>query len=145
MAILERLAYVTGQPVVGRFATIALRLLGVNIPPGVAIGPGLALPHGAVGLVVHERAILGARVKLYQGVTLGRSDTHLDKGSTENDGRIEIGSDVTVGANATILFKSGNVLTVGDGAVIGANSVVLQSVPAGEIWAGNPAKRISSR
>jgi len=128
-----------------RLTTVILRFLGVNIPPSVEIGRDLQLPHGAVGLVIHERTIVGDNVKLYQGVTLGRSDTYLSAYVTEPGGRIIIENDVVVGANACILFKSGESLVVGRRAVIGANSVVLSSVPAGEIWAGVPAKCVGIR
>ncbi|MFF2316490.1 serine O-acetyltransferase [Arthrobacter sp. NPDC058097] len=145
MALLEKLVYAVKLPFIGRAATVLIRVLGVNIPPSVEIGEGLVLPHGAVGLVVHERARIGARAKLYQGVTLGRSDTHLEASLIKSGGSIEIGDDVIIGANSTVLFRSGETLTIGDNAVIGANSVVLRSVPPGEIWAGNPARRVSTR
>ena len=140
MALIERLIYSARLPIVGRIATILSRALGVNVPPSVVIGEGFRLPHGAVGLVVHERSVIGARAKLYQGVTLGRSDTHLPSGDTLPNGRIEIGDDVIIGANSVVLFRSGQVLSIGDEAVVGANSVVLRSIPSGEIWAGNPSE-----
>ncbi|MBT2552822.1 DapH/DapD/GlmU-related protein [Arthrobacter sp. ISL-5] len=145
MALLEKLVYAVRLPLFGRAATILTRALGVNIPPSVNIGEDLGLPHGAVGLVVHERSQIGARVKLYQGVTLGRSDTHLAPEHTNPGGGIQVGDDVIIGANSTVLFRSGEVLSIGDRAVVGANSVVLRSIPAGEIWAGNPARRVSTR
>jgi UDP-2-acetamido-3-amino-2,3-dideoxy-glucuronate N-acetyltransferase len=49
-----------------------------------------------------------------------------------------IGNGVTIGSNATIL--SG--ISIGDGSVIGAGSVVTKSVPAGEVWVGNPARKL---
>lgn len=124
----------------GRIAGALLRILGVNIPSSVTIGPGLRLPHGAVGLVVHERTVLGNDVKLYQGVTLGRADTF--RPDQEPWGHIVIGDNALVGAGAVVLFHSGTVLTIGAGAVIGANSVVTKNVPAGETWAGQPARKL---
>jgi serine O-acetyltransferase len=145
MAIQERLIYLSKIAGLGPLATFSLRLLGVNVPACVQIGKGIELPHGAVGLVVHEDTIIGSGVKLYQGVTLGRSDTHLPAQETKQGGHIEVGDGAMIGANACILFKSGSVLTIGSGAVVGANSVVLSSIPAGEIWAGNPARLVATR
>jgi serine O-acetyltransferase len=119
-----------------------LRLLGVNFPVTVPIGTGLQLPHGAVGLVVHERCRIGAAVRLYQGVTLGRADIHLPEAETEDGGGIELADNVTIGAGAVVLFRSGQTLHIGSHAVIGANSVVTVNVPSAEIWAGNPARKV---
>jgi acetyltransferase-like isoleucine patch superfamily enzyme len=55
-------------------------------------------------------------------------------------GEVIVGRDVLLGAHSTLLGP----ITVGDGAIIGAGAVVTKSVPAGEVWAGVPAKRISS-
>jgi serine O-acetyltransferase len=52
---------------------------------------------------------------------------------------------VVIGAGAKVIFKLGQILTVGRGAVIGANAVVLSSVPPDEIWAGMPARKVSVR
>jgi serine O-acetyltransferase len=103
------------------------------------------MPHGAVGLVVHESTVIGRNVKLYQGVTLGRSDTHLTEDQSSTGGGIIVGDDVVVGAGAVVLFRSGETIRIGDRAVIGANSLVLKSVPSGEIWAGNPARKVADR
>lgn len=122
----------------------ALKLLGVEFPAGVVRGQRLRLAHGAVGLVVHPAVEFGDDVKLYQGVTLGRSDVHLPSSVSKPGGGIIIGDRVVIGAGAVVLFRSGHILKVGDDAVIGANAVVLADVPAGEAWAGNPARRVSA-
>lgn len=141
----ERLLRWYRQPVLSGLAFRLLKWRGIDIPTSVEFGEGVRLAHGAVGLVVHPATLLGDRVKLYQGVTIGRSDTHLPRHLTKSGGRVVIGDDVVVGANAVILFRSGATLTIGDGAVIGAGSVLNRSVPAGEVWAGNPAKPVRPR
>jgi serine O-acetyltransferase len=145
MPLQETLVYKSKLPIVGAGASFVLRVFGINIPSTVKVGPGPQLPHGAVGVVVHERSEIGANVKLFQGVTLGRGDTYLPTEKTAEGGNIVVGDDVVIGANATVLFKAGRQLRIGRGAVIGANSVVLEDVPGNEIWAGNPARRVKSR
>jgi acetyltransferase-like isoleucine patch superfamily enzyme len=54
---------------------------------------------------------------------------------------IEIGKNVWIGANSVILKG----IEIGDGGVVGAGSVVTKSIPANEIWAGNPARKIRER
>jgi serine O-acetyltransferase len=72
-------------------------------------------------------------------------DAHLPAGSIPEGGRVIIGDDVTIGAGAKILFRSGEDLVVADGTVIGANAVLLDSTEPGEIWAGLPARRVGTR
>jgi serine O-acetyltransferase len=129
-----------------------LKLFGVEIPSSVEIGDNFQLAHGAVGLVIHKSTKIGTNVKIFQGVTIGFADEHLpiEKcpeffGTTEALGRVVIEDDVVIGAGAKVIFKLGQILTVGKGAVIGANAVVLSSVPPGEIWAGMPARKVSVR
>jgi serine O-acetyltransferase len=109
------------------------------------VGKGLRLPHGAVGLVVHQDTVINDNVTLYQNVTLGRSDTYLSSALSSPGGNIIIGDDVIIGAGAVVLFRSGCTLEIGKGSVVGANSVVIGNIPQGEIWAGNPAKFIRTR
>ena len=78
-----------------------------------------------VGIVISDRATIGKNCTLYQNVTLGRKGEYAPT----------LGDNVTIYANAVII---GNV-HIGDNAIIGAGSVVLKDVPAGEVWAGNPA------
>lgn len=136
----ERLARSLQHPLIGSASFKLLTLLGVEIPRSVRIGEGLALPHGAFGLVVHQSTIIGRRVKLFQGVTIGRSDQYLK--TVPKGGGVIIGDDVTIGAGAKVLFKGGQTLTVGNGSVVGANAVVIHDVPPGEVWAGMPARRV---
>jgi serine O-acetyltransferase len=148
----ERLVTRMRNPSTRRLAYKGLKLLGVEIPPSVEIGDNFQLAHGAVGLVIHEATKIGNNVKVFQGVTLGFADEHLPAeeisahlDATETLGQILVEDDVVIGAGAKLIFKLGQTLTVGRGAVIGANAVVLSSVPPGEIWAGVPARRVGTR
>ena len=103
--------------------------MGVDIHPAARIGCGVMLDH-ATGFVVGETAVIGDNVSILQGVTLGGT------GKECGDRHPKIGNGVLLGANATVL---GNI-TVGEGAKIGAGSVVLIPVPAHCTAAGVPAK-----
>lgn len=109
----------------GMIARLNLTLHGLDIPPSVPIGPGLYVPHPVGTVVMAER--IGTNVTLVSGITIGMRETPVFP---------RIGNDVFVGAGARVL---GN-LSVGDGAKIGANSVVLKDVPAGATAVGVPAR-----
>mmetsp|Transcript_9152 Transcript_9152/g.10570 ORF Transcript_9152/g.10570 Transcript_9152/m.10570 type:complete len:335 (-) Transcript_9152:546-1550(-) len=102
---------------------------GMDLHPAAKIGYGLMIDH-ATGIVIGETAVLGDGCSLLHGVTLGGT------GKENGDRHPKIGSNVTVGAMATIL---GNI-TVGDGSKVAACSVVVKPVPAGVTVAGVPAK-----
>ena len=137
------LVYARNLLIIGRLAYYTLKLLGVEIPLPVQIGSDFELAHGGVGVVIHSRSVIGDRVKLYPGVTLGRADIHqsMEKSLFE---RIVIEDDVVLAPGAKVLCKEG-VLNVGRGTVVGANAVLLQSTGEREIWAGIPAKCIGKR
>ena len=138
-----RLVYARSRPVIGRMAYYLLKVLGVEIPRQVPVGIGFELAHGGVGVVIHSSSRIGDRVKIYPGVTLGRADVHLPITESSFEGII-IQDDVVLAAGAKVLCKQG-VLTVGRGAVIGANAVLLESTGEGEIWVGIPAKCVGMR
>lgn len=102
---------------------------GTEIHPGATIGRRFFIDHG-MGVVIGETAEIGDDVMLYQGVTLG--------GRTLNKGKRHptLGSGITVGAGAKIL----GAITLGDGAQIGANSVVIKDVPKQHVATGIPAR-----
>jgi serine O-acetyltransferase len=137
------LVYARNIPLLGRLAYYALKILGVEIPRKVQIGHDFELAHGGVGVVIHSRSVIGDRVKVYPGVTLGRSDVHLPMERSRFE-RIVIEDDVVLAPGAKVLCKEG-ILRVGKGSVVGANAVLLQSTGEGEIWAGVPAKYIGKR
>lgn len=111
------------------YRIVALGVCGIDIPVSTNIGPRLAIHHG-VGLVVHNRTIIGSGVTLRQSTTLGSKDGSLPP---------RIADDVSVGPNACLIGP----LSIGAGAVIGAGSVVVKDVEAGSVVAGNPAKPLS--
>lgn len=137
------LLYARQNPLFGRFAYFLLKLLGAEVPPSVAVGPGCQIEHGGFGVVIHSRARLGSRVKLYPGVTLGRADIYRPAEQSLFEG-IVVEDDVILCPGAKVLCKEG-VLVVGRGSVIGANAVLLQSTGENEIWAGAPARRVGYR
>jgi serine O-acetyltransferase len=102
---------------------------GIELPYPAVVGRGVVIEHQG-GIVVHGNAVIGDGCILRQGVTLGNKNLH-----APNDAPV-LGKHVNVGAGAVILGK----VTGGDGAQIGANAVVIRSVPAGAVAVGNPAR-----
>ena len=102
---------------------------GVDIHPGARIGRGVMLDH-ATGVVIGETAVVGNNVSILQSVTLGGT------GKDEGDRHPKIGDGVLISAGAKIL---GNI-SVGEGAKVGAGSVVLEDIPPHTTAAGVPAK-----
>jgi serine O-acetyltransferase len=141
--IYTRLAYTRNRAVIGKIAYYLLKFLGIEIPTSVVIGKDFELAHGGFGVVIHPETTIGAGVKIYPGVTTGRSDIHrsIDQSAFES---IIIEDDVILASGAKVLCKEGT-LRVGSGSIIGANAVLINSTGEGEIWAGVPAKLIGPR
>ena len=106
----------------------------IDIHPGATIGHHLFIDHGFT--VIGETAEIGDDCTIYQGVTLG--GTRLYKGAKRHP---TLGKGVVVGAGAQVLGG----FTVGDGARIGSNAVVVKPVPAGATAVGNPARLIEAK
>jgi serine O-acetyltransferase len=104
-------------------------LTGIEIHPGATIGRRVFIDHG-MGVVIGETAEIGDECTLYHGVTLGGVSWHKGKRHPT------LGRGVVVGAGAKILGP----FTVGDGAKVGSNSVVVKPVPAGATVVGIPAR-----
>ncbi len=138
-----RLVTLRANPILGGIVYYALKLLGIEIPNSVIIGENFELAHGGFGVVIHPKSVIGDRVKIYPGVTLGRADVHLPI-ELSNFESIVIEDDVILASGAKVLCKKG-VLRVRRGTVIGANSVLLTSTGENEMWAGIPAKKIGER
>ncbi len=141
--IYSRLVYARRNPLFGGIAYFTLKLLGVEIPRPVTVGENLELAHGGFGVVIHPNTIIGKRVKIYPGVTLGRADIYRSIEQSKFEG-IVIEDDAILCPGAKILCKRG-VLRVGRGSVVGANAVLLESTGDNEIWAGMPAKCVGMR
>lgn len=112
------------------------------------IGDNVGMSSTAI--VCHERINIGNNVNLGGNVVIYDTDFHslcaeerlvkeIDVKNTKTK-PVTIGNGVFIGAHTTILKG----VTIGDSSVIGACSVVTKSIPANEIWAGNPARKIKS-
>jgi serine O-acetyltransferase len=114
----------------GRFTSHVARFLtGVEIHPGATIGRRFFIDHG-MGIVIGETAEVGDDVLMYKGAVLG--GTSLNKGKRHPT----IGNGVVIGSNSVILGP----ITIGDNARIGSGAVVIKPVPADSTAVGVPAK-----
>ncbi|AOX17969.1 serine acetyltransferase [Kozakia baliensis] len=106
----------------------------LDIHPAARLGQRLVFDHGT-GIVIGETCVIEDDVSLLQNVTLGGT------GKATGDRHPKVRRGVLVGAGAKVL---GNI-ELGEGAKIGAGSVVLESVPPYTTVVGNPARRIGTR
>jgi serine O-acetyltransferase len=109
-------------------------LTGIEIHPGARIGRRVFIDHG-MGCVIGETAVVGNDVTLYHGVTLGGVSLKREKRHPT------VCDHVVVGSGAQVLGP----VTVGEGARIGANAVVLADVPPGVTMVGIPARQVMPR
>jgi serine O-acetyltransferase len=117
-----------GVPLLPRLLATATRATtNIEIHPAAKIGDALFIDHGT-GVVVGETAEIGGNVTLYQGVTLGGT------GFATGKRHPTVEDNVTIGSGAKLLGP----ITVGHGAKIGANSVVITDVPPNSTVVGNP-------
>ena len=113
-------------------SSLAHERVGIDIHPAATIGASFLIDHGT-GVVIGETTIIGDRVRLYQGVTLGalsvkeRSESGVKRHPTIED-------DVVIYAGATIL---GGKTCIGQGAIVGGNSWVTKSIPRGETFSAH--------
>ncbi|WP_294354247.1 serine O-acetyltransferase EpsC [uncultured Sphingomonas sp.] len=121
-----------GAPIVARLISeLANERTGIDIHPGATIGQSFFIDHGT-GVVIGETAIIGARVRLYQHVTLGARTPPGDAAPTPRSRHARhpiVEDDVVIYAGSTILGR----VTIGRGATIGGNVWLLSDVPAGSI------------
>jgi len=135
---LHRLAHFLwrhGLRFLARFISYISRFLTeIEIHPGAKIGRRFFIDHGA-GVVIGETAEIGDDVLMYQGVVLGGTTLKKEKRHPT------VGNNVVIGTRAVAL---GNI-TIGDGARIGAGSVVIKPVPPGATVVGIPGRIVEDR
>ncbi|MFN8526289.1 MAG: serine O-acetyltransferase [Chloroflexota bacterium] len=135
---LHRLAHALwrrGVPVLPRLISHLNRgATGIEIHPGAQIGEGFFIDHG-MGVVIGETAIIGDDVMLYQGVTLGGTSRLREKRHPT------LQNGVIVGAHAQII----GAIEVGEGARVGAGSVVISPVPPYSTVVGVPGRTVGVR
>jgi serine O-acetyltransferase len=120
--------HTAGVPFLPRALSMATRsITGIEIHPAAQVGQALFIDHGS-GVVIGETAEIGSDVTLYQGVTLGGT------GFATGKRHPTVQDNVTIGSGAKLLGP----ITIGHGAKIGANSVVIHDVPANSTVVGNP-------
>ena len=124
---------VIGLPVLITYRVTVEWILGIELPWNLTVGSGLRLFHG-MGLVVNDKTVIGRNVVLRHSTTIGVKETLAFGASAAPT----IGDDVDIGAHVVILGP----ITVGNGARIGAGSIVTKDVPAGATVVGNPARII---
>lgn len=112
-------------------STLARWLTGIEIHPGARIGRRFFIDHG-MGVVIGETAEIGDDCTLYHGVTLG--GTSWDKGKRHPT----LGNNVVVGAGAKVLGP----ITLGDGARVGSNAVVVKDVAPNQTVIGVPGRLV---
>ena len=123
---LAHVLYTLEVPMLPRMMTEhAHSLTGIDIHPGATIGEYFFIDHGT-GVVIGETTVIGNRVKLYQGVTLGALSTRGGQKLRGKRRHPTIEDDVTIYAGASVL---GGDTVIGQGSVIGSNVFITKSVP----------------
>jgi len=118
----------------GSFYKLVSNRYTIEIPLKTKIGHGLYISH-PFAIAVNKNVVIGNNVNISQSVTIGK------KHSGGKAGSPIIGNNVYLGPNSTLIGK----ILINDGAVIGANSLVLTDVGGNETVAGIPAKKISEK
>ena len=117
--------YLLGYKVESRYISEqAHKITGIDIHPGATIGIPFFIDHGT-GIVIGETSIVGQRVKLYQGVTLGALSLgrgHALKGTKRHP---TVGNDVTIYSGVSVLGD----ITIGDDVILGSNVFITEDVP----------------
>lgn len=103
----------------------ASSLFALDIHPGAVIGKSIFIDHGT-GVVIGETSVIGNRVKIYQGVTLGGLSTRAGRDLRGAKRHPTIEDDVTIYSNASIL---GGETVIGEGCVIGGSCFITRSIP----------------
>ena len=125
-----KILWTLGLKLIARMVSNILRTLtGIEIHPAANIGEGFFIDHG-MGVVIGETSDIGSNVTIYQGVTLG------GKGFESGKRHPNIKKGASIFAASTVLGD----ITIGEGAIVAAGSLVLKDVPDNTTVAGVPAK-----
>jgi serine O-acetyltransferase len=139
---LAHVLHVLKVPLIPRMITEhAHSITGIDIHPGATIGEGFFIDHGT-GVVIGETCIIGNRVTLYQGVTLGAKSFPLDEDGKPIKGidrHPVVEDEVVIYSEATILGR----VTIGRGSVIGGNVWLTRGVPPNSVVTQAQAQRDS--
>ena len=109
------------------------------LPAEAVVGKNIILEHYALGVVIHPQVTIGSDCRIYHHVTLAAES------AIGSENRIILGNGVMIGANSVVLARSNTSLRIGDGSMLGAGSVLTKNIPPNEVWAGNPARKIKDR
>ena len=132
---LSRLLYRLGWLRPARWVkTLNYYLHGCLLPAEAKVGKSVILEHYALGVVIHPQVEIGSRCRIFHHITLAMQS------AIGSEHYIILEDDVTIGAHSIIISRPNRTLRIGKAAFIGAGSVVTKDVPAGEVWAGNPAR-----
>jgi serine O-acetyltransferase len=125
------------------FARLALVVKTANwmihkclLPAEAKVGEGVILEHYALGIVIHPQVEMGSNCRIYHHVTLA-AETYIG-----SPFKIRLGNTVTIGAHSIVVGRSNTDLTIGEGSILGAGAVLTKSIPPGEVWTGNPARKL---
>lgn len=122
-------AYLRKLPIIPMLTkAITFLLFNSVVPSSCTIGKESKFAYGGIGVVLHSQCIIGTRVMIGQGVTVGRQ--------LSPSGIPKIGNDVYISAGSRILGD----ISVGNNVIIGANSVVISDIPDNSIAVGSPAR-----
>lgn len=141
LVFLIRLGETVGHlPIFGRLlrhiVEYLIRILyASDISCAANIAGGINIMHGH-DIVIGSGVVIGPNCKIFNGVTMGNKDTE-----STNICQPTLHSNVVIGTGAKLL----GAIIIGEGAKIGANSVVTKHVPAGQTWVGVPARPLSTR
>ncbi len=114
------------------FSLLLRIIFACDIPLGVKSGKNLELPHNGLGVVMHNKTVIGNNCIIYQNVTIGGNGKIVD-GKSVNSGAPTIEDNVAIFAGACVLGP----ITIGKNSYIGANAVVTKNIPPNSLVVGN--------
>lgn len=120
-----------------------------SLSPEATVAPDISLGHNSLGIVIHSDVEIGRDVMIWHNVTLtagrpprrrGHEPAGNGAGPSQERSRIVVGDHVTIGANAVLIAPRGRTLQIGNGARIGAGTVVTEDVPRRATVVGAPPR-----